>query len=162
MAEAAWATWRTATGPGARFRRLARRFGTGNENKAAVAAAHTLPSIARAVLRDDSNYTDAGADYYERGDQRSREHLIRHHHNALARLGPQMAVTQPGDGTPPPPGNPGQAARPSPLLTGTPMSGCAGAAACQAEAPNFRHRSVLRTGPACPSAGEPVYKAVRE
>jgi transposase len=35
MVEAAWATWRTATRPGARFRRLARRFGKGNEKKAA-------------------------------------------------------------------------------------------------------------------------------
>ena len=42
MVESAWATWRTATRPGARFRRLARRFGKGNEKKAAVAVAHTL------------------------------------------------------------------------------------------------------------------------
>ena len=33
MVESAWATWRTATRPGARFRRLARRFGKGNEKK---------------------------------------------------------------------------------------------------------------------------------
>ena len=42
MAEAAWAAARTRTRPGARFRRLARRFGKGNEKKAAVAVAHTL------------------------------------------------------------------------------------------------------------------------
>src|SRR6266702_2908166 len=46
MVESAWATWRTATRPGARFRRLARRLGKGNEKKAAVAIAHTLLSIA--------------------------------------------------------------------------------------------------------------------
>jgi transposase len=110
MAGAAWATRRTATRPGARFRRLARRFGKGNEKKAAVAVAHTLLSIAWAVMRYDSGYIDAGTDYYERRDQRNREHLIRYHQNALARLGLQVTVTQPGDGAPPSPGNPGQAA----------------------------------------------------
>jgi transposase len=54
MVEAAWATARTATRPGARFRRLARRFGKGNEKKAAVAVAHTLLSIAWAVMRYDA------------------------------------------------------------------------------------------------------------
>jgi len=112
MVEAAWATWRTATRPGARFRRLARKFGKGHEKKAAVAVAHTLLNIAWAVMRYDADYIDAGADYYERRDQRNREHLIRYHHNALARLGVQVTVTQPGDGAPPPPpaDNPGQAA----------------------------------------------------
>ena len=112
MVEAAWATWRTATRPGARFRRLARRFGKGNEKKAAIAVAHTLLSIAWAVMRYDSDYIDAGADYYEQRDQRNREHLVRYHQNALARLGLQVIITQPGDGAPPPssPHNPGQAA----------------------------------------------------
>ena len=112
MAEAAWATWRTATRPGARFRRLARRFGKGNENKAAVAVAHTLLCIAWAVMRYDSDYTGAGAGYYERRDQRNREHLVRYHQNALARLGVEVIVTPPGDGAPPSPtpDNPGQAA----------------------------------------------------
>jgi len=112
MVEAAWATWRTTTRPGARFRRLARQFGKGNEKKAAVAVAHTLLNIAWAVMRYDSDYIDAGADYYERRDQRNREHLVRYHQNALARLGLQVIITQPGDGAPPPPSppNPGQAA----------------------------------------------------
>ena len=101
MVEAAWATWRTATRPGARFRRLARRFGKGNENKAAVAVAHTLLCIAWAVMRYDADYIDAGTDYYERRDQRNREHLVRYHQNALARLGVEVIVTPPGDGTPP-------------------------------------------------------------
>lgn len=65
MAEAAWATWRTATRPGARFRRLARRFGKGNEKKAAVAVARTLLNIAWAVMRYDSDYIDAGTGCYE-------------------------------------------------------------------------------------------------
>ena len=63
-------------------------------------------------MRYDSDYTDAGADSYERRDQRNREHLVRYHQNALARLGLQVIITQPGDGAPPTPpaGNPGQAA----------------------------------------------------
>src|SRR6266516_4002496 len=77
MAESAWATWRTATRPGARFRRLARRFGKGNENKAAVAVAHTRLRIAWAVMKYDGGYADA-TDYYERRDQRNREHLVRY------------------------------------------------------------------------------------
>ena len=110
MVEAAWATRRTATRPGARFRRLARRFGKGNEKKAAVAVAHTLLGIAWAVMRYDAGYTDAGTDYYERRDQRNREHLIRYHQNALARLGIPVTATSPRDGAPPSPDNPGQAA----------------------------------------------------
>src|SRR6266516_5745711 len=77
MAESAWATWRTATRPGARFRRLARRFGKGNENKAAVAVAHTRLRIAWAVMKYDGGYADA-TDYDERRDQRNREHLVRY------------------------------------------------------------------------------------
>jgi transposase len=102
MVEAAWATARTATRPGARFRRLARRFGKGHEKKAAVAVAHTLLSIAWAVMRHDGDYIDAGTDYHERRDQRNREHLARHHQQALARLGYQVTLTPPEDANPPP------------------------------------------------------------
>jgi len=48
-------------------------------------------SIAWAVMRYD-------AGYYERRDQRNREHLVRYHQNALARLGVEVIVTPPGDG----------------------------------------------------------------
>jgi transposase len=102
MVEAAWAASRTATRPGARFRRLARRFGRGNEKKAAVAVAHTLISIAWAVMRCDGDYAGAGADYYDRRDARDRDHLVRHHQQALARLGYQVTLIPPGDGSPPP------------------------------------------------------------
>jgi sugar phosphate isomerase/epimerase len=63
-------------------------------------------------MRYDAGYIDAGAGYYERRDQRNREHLVRYHQNALARLGVEVIVTPPGDGAPPPPtpDNPGQAA----------------------------------------------------
>ena len=102
MIESAWTTARTRTRPGARFRRLARRFGRGNEKKAAVAVGHTLICIAWAVMTRDQNYADAGEDYYEQRDHRNREHLIRHHQQALARLGYQVTLTGPGDGSPPP------------------------------------------------------------
>jgi transposase len=102
MVESAWTVGRTATRPGARFRRLARRFGRGNEKKAAVAVAHTLICIAWAVMTHDNDYTDAGADYYDRRDQRNHEHLVRHHEQALARLGYRVTLIPPGDGSPPP------------------------------------------------------------
>jgi transposase len=102
MVESAWTVARTATRPGARFRRLARRFGRGNEKKAAVAIAHTLICIAWAVMTYDSDYADAGADYYDRRDQRNHEHLVRHHQQALLRLGYQVTIIPPGDGSPPP------------------------------------------------------------
>jgi transposase len=107
MVESAWSVSRTATRPGARFRRLARRFGKGNEKKAAVAIAHTLLCIAWAVMKHDSDYTEAGADYYDHRDRRNHEHLVRHHEQALARLGYQVTLVPPGDGRPPPgPGTP--------------------------------------------------------
>jgi transposase len=102
LTESAWTVGRTATRPGARFRRLARRFGRGNEKKAAVAVAHTLICIAWAVMKHDEDYAEAGADYYDHRDARNHEHLVRHHQQALARLGYQVTLTPPGDGSPPP------------------------------------------------------------
>jgi transposase len=102
MVESAWTTARSRTRPGARFRRLARRFGRGNEKKAAVAVAHTLTCIAWAVIAQQQDYAEAGEQYYEQRDQRNREHLIHHHQQALARLGYQVTLTGPGDDSPPP------------------------------------------------------------
>ena len=102
MIESAWTTARSRTRPGARFRRLARRFGRGNEKKAAVAVGHTLICIAWAVMTTGQDYADAGEDYYEQRDHRNREHLIRDHQQALARLGCQVTLIPPGDGSPPP------------------------------------------------------------
>jgi hypothetical protein len=48
------------------------------------------------------DYADVGEDYYDQRDQRNREHLIRHHQQALARLGCQVTLIPPGDGSPPP------------------------------------------------------------
>jgi transposase len=102
LVESAWSTARTRSRPGARFRRLARRFGRGNEKKAAVAVAHTLARIAWTVMKNDQDYAEAGEDYYERLDERNRDHLVRHYQQALARLGYQVTLTPPGDGRPPP------------------------------------------------------------
>ncbi len=102
MVESAWATARTRTRPGARFRRLARRFGKGNEKKAAVAVARTLICIAWTVLSRGQDYAEAGEDYYEQRDRRDREHLSRHHRPALTRRGYQVTLIPPGDGSPPP------------------------------------------------------------
>jgi hypothetical protein len=106
MAESAWTAGRTATGPGARFRRLARRFGRGHNKKAAIAVAHTLICIAWAVMTYDSDH--AGAGYYQRRDQRNHEHLVRHHEQAPARLGYRVTLIPPGDGSPPRPRPPNQ------------------------------------------------------
>jgi hypothetical protein len=102
MVESAGTAGRTATRPGARFRRLARRFGRGNEKKAAVAVAHPLMCIAWAVIKHDADYAEVGAGYYDRRDARNHEHLARHYQQALARLGYQVTLTPPGDGSPPP------------------------------------------------------------
>ena len=91
-----------APAPGPVRSALARRFGRDNTSKAAVADAHTLIWIAWAVMSQDQDYTDAGEDYYEQRDERNRDHLIRHHEQGLARLGYQVTLTGPGDGSPPP------------------------------------------------------------
>jgi hypothetical protein len=44
----------------------------------------------------------AGTDYYEPRDQRNREHLVRYRQHALARLGYQVTLAAPCDGSPPP------------------------------------------------------------
>lgn len=107
MVEAAWATSRTRTRPGARMRRLLHRFGKGNERRAAVAVAHTLLCIAWAVMAHDREYVDAGADYYDQRARRNREHLAKRYQQALTRLGYQVTI-EPAD--PSPPSTPPQAA----------------------------------------------------
>jgi len=66
LVEAAWATARTNTYLGARFRRLHRRFGKKNGGKAAVAIAHNLLIIIWYVLHDAVVFEDLGADYFTR------------------------------------------------------------------------------------------------
>src|SRR3984957_11176371 len=106
MTEAAGATARTRTLDGA-------RSGKAHDKKAATAVAHTLICITWAVMAHGQDYADAGEDYYDQRDQRNREHLIRHHQQALARLGCQVNLIPPDDGSPPPgtaSPHPGQAA----------------------------------------------------
>jgi transposase len=102
LVEAAWATARTRTRPGARLRRLIRRFGTGNEKRAAVAVAHTLLVIAWAVMARDRDYTEDGDDFYDQRAHRNREHLATRYQQAPSRLGYQVTLIPPGDGGPPP------------------------------------------------------------
>jgi len=102
LVESAWSTARTRSRPGARFRRLARRFGRGNEKKAALAVARTLACIAWTVMKNDQDYAEAGEDYYEQRERRNHDHLVRHYQQALARLGYQVTLTPPGGGSPPP------------------------------------------------------------
>jgi transposase len=104
LAESAWTVSHTATRPGARFRRLARRFGKGNEKKAAVAVARTLLCIAWAVMRTGQDYTEDGADYYDQRARRDHQHLARRYQQALNRLGYQVTLTPPGDDPPHGPG----------------------------------------------------------
>ena len=139
----------TRTRPGARFRRLARRFGRGHEKKAAIAVARTLICIAWAVMARGRDYADAGEDYYDQRDQRDREHLIRHHQQALARLGCQVTLIPPGDGTPPrrwpqPAPRRLKPSRPSPAYHH--RAGFAGAAARQLGSPSFVTEAFVRRG----------------
>lgn len=67
MCEAAWAASHGKDGylP-AQFRRFKRRFGNGGQTKAIFALAHTMIIIVWHVLHDDVEYTDLGADFFER------------------------------------------------------------------------------------------------
>jgi len=71
--------------------------------KAAVTVARTLLCVAWAVMKDDSDYAEAGAGYYDQRDQRNHEHLARHHQQAPLRLGYQVTLIPPGDANPPGP-----------------------------------------------------------
>ena len=93
LVEAAWATARTSTYLGARFRRLHRRFGKKNGGKAAVAIAHNLLIIIWHVLREGVEFHDLGPDYFNRpgaptSDRRKNQLL-----NELRALGYTVEVT---------------------------------------------------------------------
>lgn len=80
LVEAAWAAAKTSTYPGARFRRLHRRFGKTGGKKAAVAIAHDLIVYAWHILGDGVEFHDLGADYFTRPDNpandRRKDYLI--------------------------------------------------------------------------------------
>jgi hypothetical protein len=68
-----------------------RRFGEDGKKKAAVAVAHTLLCIAWAVMSNDSDYREDGADFYDRRvDPRQR---AARHTAALRRLGFDVVLT---------------------------------------------------------------------
>jgi transposase len=92
LTEAAWATARTRTRPGARMRRLMHRFGRGNEQRAAIAVAHTLLRIVWTVLAHDQNYREDGEDFYDRRARHARDHLAARHQQALQRLGYRVTI----------------------------------------------------------------------
>ena len=93
LVEAAWATARTNTYLGARFRRLHRRFGKKNGGKAAVAIAHNLLIIIWHVLHDGVEFHDLGPDYFTRPGSpttnRRKDQLV----HELQTLGYTVAVT---------------------------------------------------------------------
>lgn len=93
LVEAAWATARTQTYLGARFRRLHRRFGRSNGAKAAVAIAHDLIVISWHILRDGVEFHDLGADYFTRpsspAHSRRKDHLV----HELQALGYTVQIT---------------------------------------------------------------------
>jgi hypothetical protein len=133
----------TRTRSGARFGRLARRFGRGHEKKAAIAVARTLICNRVAVMARGRDYADVGEDYYDQRDQRDREHLIRHHQKALARLGCQVTLIPPGDGTPLPAMAPASTPPPEaiPPVTGiSPWGRLRRRCRAPAGVPKFRYR----------------------
>ena len=93
LVEAAWATARTNTYLGARFRRLHRRFGKKNGGKAAVAIAHNLLVIIWYVLRDGVQFEDLGVDYFHRPDSPAARHRKDQLVRELQALGYAVEVT---------------------------------------------------------------------
>lgn len=93
LVEAAWATARTSTYLGARFRRLHRRFGKKNGGKAAVAIAHNLLIIIWYILRDGVEFHDLGPDYFTRPGSPATDRRKNQLLNELRALGYTVEVT---------------------------------------------------------------------
>jgi transposase len=72
----------------ARYRRIVRHAG---HKKAAVAVAHQILQIAYYVQRDDVEYVEHGADYF---DRRRREQAVRRHIEQLQSLGYRVTVEE--------------------------------------------------------------------
>lgn len=67
LVEAAWAAAHTKdTYLAAQYRRFKRRFGTKGETKALFAVAHTMLVIIWHLLKNDCDYHELGADYFDR------------------------------------------------------------------------------------------------
>jgi len=93
LVEAAWATARTSTYLGARFRRLHRRFGKKNGGKAAIAIAHNLLIIIWHVLGDGVEFADLGVDYFHRPDTPAARHRKDQLVRELQALGYTVEIT---------------------------------------------------------------------
>lgn len=66
LVEAAWAASRSkGTYLSAQFWRLQRRFGKRQQNKALLAVGHSILVIAWHLLKNDTDYSDLGADYFD-------------------------------------------------------------------------------------------------
>ena len=80
--KSAWAASHTRKSYlGAQYRRLARRRGP---KRAAIAVAHSILVIAYHILKDGTEYSELGADYFDRLDQ---DRLRRYHLRRLRELG---------------------------------------------------------------------------
>jgi transposase len=86
LTEAAWAASRTKTYLGSQFHRLAARRG---KKRAILAVAHSILTIAYALLKNGTSYEDLGADYF---DQRSKEATTRRAVRRLEALGYQVTL----------------------------------------------------------------------
>lgn len=75
LTEAGWATRRTDTYHGALYRHLTRTLGNNNvgRKKAAFAAGHSLLCASYFIMRDNIDYHDLGADYFDSGRDPDKE-----------------------------------------------------------------------------------------
>ena len=92
LCEAAWCASRTRhTYLAAQYRRLCRRFGKKNENKAIVAVAHTMVVIIWHLLANHADYHELGADHFDRGNDTAAQ--TRRLVAQLERLGHTVTLT---------------------------------------------------------------------
>jgi hypothetical protein len=134
---------------------------------ATFAVAYTLLCIAWAVMKHGSDYAEAGSGCYDQRDQRNHEHLVRHHHRALAWLGFQTTFIPPADGSPPSASPQHQPPDELPSSRRASRAGFAGAAACPGGLPSLvtgatlgraRSRSWLPAGHRCPCVCFPSWR----
>jgi transposase len=92
LTQAAWAATRRQAGSLAtQYRRLAARRG---KKRAIVALGHTILVAAYSMLKDERDYRDLGADYF---DRRQRERTTAHLVSRLHRLGYEVKLEPIGD-----------------------------------------------------------------
>ncbi len=87
LTEAAQAASRSNSYLAAQYKRIARKRGT---RKAIIAVAHSILTIAYHIIKDNTTYTDLGANYF---DERDKEKIIRRATQRIERLGKTVTVT---------------------------------------------------------------------